>query len=142
MTGKRRYNTPNREAIEAWFKTHEGIPITIGELKVDLVEDGINIATATLYRNIAQLQQEGFIIRTIEPGHPGTCYVYRTNRDGCTMRCKRCGKTEKLHCEQMEALYEHVAQKHNFVIDNDCMVLEGYCVDCTEKNDAKVQLNN
>lgn len=133
MTGKRRYNTPNRDAIESWFKTHEGHPITIGELKTDLVAQGVKIATATLYRNIAQLQKEGFLIRTIEPGHHGTRYVYRTNRDGCAMRCKRCGKNYKLQCEQMEALYEHVAQKHHFVIDNDDMVLLGYCVDCKEQ---------
>ncbi len=138
MTGKRRYNTPNREAIEAWFKTHEGLPITIGELKSDLNAEGVEIATATLYRNVAQLQEEGFIIRTIEPGHPGTRYVYRTNRDGCTMRCKRCGKTADLQCEQMEALYEHVAQKHNFVIDNDCMVLVGYCVDCKKQEEGLI----
>lgn len=133
MAGKR-YHSVNREAIVNWFKKHEGQITTIGTLDQDLADGGMPIAKATLYRIVAELRQEGFLRTVSEAGKKRESYVYQRDTGGSLLQCQGCGKMMAMHCREIDKFSEHIAQEHNFLIDQNNTIFVGYCSDCDQES--------
>lgn len=140
MTARGQYQTNNREAIVAWFAAHEGERITAQALSEALKESGHPIAQATLYRQLKHLLTEGVIHRVTDPHakSTATAYVYQSDHSTLVLYCNYCGKTTNLQCSQMNVLYHHLEEHHQFIPDETHLVFSGCCAECDfeeNKND-------
>ncbi|MFM9413366.1 Fur family transcriptional regulator [Peptococcus simiae] len=132
MKGKR-YQTGHRSAIIAWFERHQDQAVTAAQLKEALDAKGQGISVATLYRNLSLLASDGWLTRTSDPAISSDLYVYQPRPDGFMLHCLSCGKTETHHCHQAEALWRHIADDHDFLIDTQQLIIRGYCADCQKQ---------
>ena len=51
---------------------------------------------------------------------------------GYVVKCERCGRIAHMCCDELPALYRHLAQEHGFTVDPNRTLLYGTCHDCAQ----------
>ena len=65
----------------------------------------------------------------------GACWKYCGEDHGgaCVLvKCERCGRITHMCCDELPALYRHLAQEHGFTVDPNRTLLYGTCHDCAQ----------
>ena len=106
-----------------------------------LKEKGEPVGLTTVYRQLARLSEEGFILKTSTEAK-GSCYSLM--RDSCTehyhLVCTECGALDHLSCDHIEELIHHIALRHSFTVSPAKTTLYGLCAACSrakKRKDAK-----
>lgn len=133
------YNTKQKEYILEVLKSFGDQHITAGELSQCLQKQNTPVGTATIYRYLEQLAEEGILRKYILDGKHGACYQYIGNehnncRQHFHLKCLCCGTLLHVNCNYLNTLEEHIKEHHNFCIDHTKTVLYGYCQKCSSKN--------
>ena len=137
MSEKNQYKTRQREELLSFLRTTKSDHVTVGEVCSHFQRCGSPIGTATVYRHLERMVDEGLVSKyTIDAGSPA-CFAYigaESHQSGSCYHCKceKCGRLIHLHCEELQGLSEHVRESHGFTINPMRTVFYGVCAACRE----------
>lgn len=97
-----------------------------------LLDEGIEVGVATIYRVLTQFEQAGIVLRHhFETGKA----VYELNRGGHHdhIVCVKCGRVTEFCNEEIEQLQEKIAGDNGYRIVDHSLYLYGLCADCQKK---------
>ena len=138
MSEKSQYKTRQREELLDYLRSTGSEHVTVGELCGHFQRRGRPIGTATVYRQLERMVDEGLVSKyTIDASSPA-CFAYigaDSHQSGSCFHCKceSCGRLIHLHCEELQGLSEHVRAQHGFSINPMRTVFYGLCEDCIER---------
>lgn len=129
------YKTKQREALLTYLMTRPGQHVTVGDVCSHFHSCGTPIGTATVYRQLEKLVDEGLVNKyNIDSGSPA-CFEF-VGRDHCTdevcfhCKCEKCGVLFHMHCDELAGIGAHLAEHHGFTIDPMRTVFYGVCDSC------------
>ena len=135
MSDKSQYKTRQREELLNYLRTTKSDHGTVGEGCGHFQRCGCPIGTATVYRHLERMVDEGLVNKyTIDAGSPA-CFEYVGSQEpacsGCFhCKCEACGKLIHLHCDELAAIQEHLYMEHRFRLDPLRTVFYGLCEEC------------
>lgn len=137
------YKTKQREYILEFLRSYGTAHITVAELVRQLQDSGTPVGTATAYRNLEQLVEEGLVRKYTLDGKCSACYQYLESEPNSTcchehfhLKCTRCGRLFHVSCDYLNQLGEHLLEHHGFVVDHTKTVLYGLCRECAAQEDT------
>ncbi|MBP5312482.1 MAG: transcriptional repressor [Clostridia bacterium] len=128
------YSTKQRKILTEYLAENPDTLLSAEDIG-DALEDS-GISRSAIYRNLAELEAEGKVRRSVKEGTRKVFFQY-TDSDHCRgelhLSCKVCGKTIHMDHESAEALVADIAGKQHFEIDKSDTVLFGICGNCRKK---------
>lgn len=133
------YKTKHRDEILAVLQEHAGEHITAAGLHDCLRDKGVTIGTATVYRQLEKLVEEGIADKYTVDLASGACYEYAGDHAGHSRyvhcKCEKCGRLVHLERGAIEAVMRSAALAEaagGFEMDLSHTVFYGICRDCRE----------
>ena len=139
MGMKAPYQTKQMKQILAYLQTIEGTHVTAADVCSYFKEQGINVGTTTVYRNLDKMVEQGLVAKYVVDGTSSACFEYLGHDEHCHKhlcfhcKCEKCGKVIHLECEEMTHLGEHMLADHGIQWDFTRTVFYGICEECREK---------
>jgi Fur family ferric uptake transcriptional regulator len=136
MAGKGQYKTKQREELLRYLRKNPGAHFTARDLSRHFESQGCPIGTATIYRQLDGMIEEGLVHKYIIDENSSACFAYVDPADHCRKpicyhcKCEKCGRLIHLDCTEIAALQSHLAEHHGFAIDPTRTVFYGVCADC------------
>lgn len=129
------YRTKQREYILSILRQQAGQHVTVAALVRELQDRGTPVGTATVYRTLEQLVEEGSVRKYVLDGKCGACYQYmdvseKSCQEHFHLKCTECGKLFHVSCAYLNQIGAHLLESHGFVIDHTKTVLYGVCASC------------
>ena len=115
------------------FETHAEEHLSAEDVYRILLDEGIEIGVATIYRVLTQFEQAGILLRhQFETGKA----VYELNTGGHhdPIVCVKCGKVTEFHNDEIEKLQETIAEENGYRIVDHALYMYGVCSDCQKKD--------
>lgn len=134
------YRTKQREALLAYLRSVPGQHVTAGDICDHFASTGAPIGTATVYRQLESLVDEGLVNKYIIASGSPACFefvgeeVHRDEQICYHCKCEKCGTLIHLHCEELSGLGEHLSLHHGFTVDPMRTVFYGTCADCRRRS--------
>ncbi len=126
-----RYTTKQQVAIESFLKDHQGDSYTVDMLCTELEKQGISIGKATVYRCLERLLNDAVIVGVPDIELDSIRYSYINCRPATVyLMCDCCHKIKPLNCKTIDKFISHVADEHNFKLDNQKTIMYGICNEC------------
>lgn len=114
------------------FERHEDAHLSAEDVYRILLDEGIEIGVATIYRVLTQFEQADILVRHhFETGKA----VYELNKGGHHdhLVCVKCGMVTEFHNEQIEALQDKIAEENGYRIVDHALYMYGVCSPCQKK---------
>ena len=114
------------------FETHAEEHLSAEDVYRILLDEGIEIGVATIYRVLTQFEQADILLRHhFETGKA----VYELNKGGHHdhIVCVKCGSVIEFHSEEIEALQDRIAEENGFRIVDHALYMYGVCAECQKK---------
>ncbi len=92
------------------------------------------IGLTTIYRAIDKMVEDGCVSKSIGKDNI-TYYQYLGKCDHNNhfyLKCISCGEVEHVDCDCIVDLTKHVKKSHNFKLDKNNIIINGYCNKCSE----------
>lgn len=125
------YQTDHQRKIQQYFMKHPNQGFT-PKMICDVFADSIH--QATVYRNLARLEEAKIVRKVYLPNQEN--YTYQYIGCDCTSHlhliCQKCGKTIHLECEKSFDFLNHVMQEHQFNVDRYQSIIVGLCKECCQ----------
>jgi len=103
-----------------------------------LMQEGVDIGLATVYRVLTQFEQAGLLKRHHFEGGKA---VFELNQGGHHdhMVCMQCGRVEEFYDAEIEKRQERIARERGFTIHEHSLYLYGDCTkaDCPHRPAAR-----
>lgn len=129
-----KYNTKQGESLLAFLIKNKDRHTSVQEIIGFLASEGTPMGTATIYRQLDKLVEEGLVRRYILDGKSGACYQYIGDADGCHehyhLKCVCCGKLIHIDCDRLSDINRHIFEHHDFTVDSSQTVFYGKCAQC------------
>lgn len=134
---KIQYKTKNKELLLHYLKETAGRHVTVPEICAYFKSQGQPMGTATVYRQLERMVEEGSVNRYLLEGSSAAYFEYvdqsRCGEQSCYhCKCERCGRLIHLHCQELEELRQHIFAQHGFSLDPIRTVFYGVCDQCRE----------
>lgn len=134
------YNTKQKEILLKFLRENSSEHITVQKICNFMNNAGTPVGTATVYRQLDKLVEQGLVRKYLLDGRSGACYQYTENNGECCdhyhLKCVNCGKLIHLDCEFLHNINSHIFEHHGFIVDNSKTVFYGQCGEC-RKGDKK-----
>jgi Fur family ferric uptake transcriptional regulator len=133
------YKTKHRARLLEFLREHPGEHITVGDLCSFFSRCGESIGTATVYRQMEKLVDEGIVNKYVLGAGSPACfeYVAEDEEHSCSecfhCKCSTCGRLIHLHCEELEEIERHLLTGHDFRLDPKRTVFYGTCAACSKR---------
>ena len=128
------YNTKQRGKLLEYLIENKEQHMNVQKINSCFVNEGINVGTATIYRQLDKLVEQGIVRKYIIDEKTGACYQYIDSENDCHrhfhLKCTRCGKLIHLTCDHLSGLGDHIYEHHGFRVDPSKTVFYGLCADC------------
>ena len=128
------YRTRQQSDLLDYLKETCGKHHTAAELKEHFACCGKTIGTATIYRQLDRLVDEGQVRRYVLETGDSACYEYVESGNDCGshfhLKCEKCGRLIHLDCEELQAIREHLLEHHGFQWTTGKTVFYGICDQC------------
>ena len=134
------YKTKQREALLSYLMSVPGEHVTAADVCSHFHAHGASIGTATVYRHLENLVDEGLVSKYLIDGSSPACFEF-IGGDNCGeevcfhCKCEKCGRLIHLHCDELAGIGKHMAEHHGFVINPMRTVFYGVCDDCRAGED-------
>ncbi len=139
MNGSNGYKTKQRDLILNYMTSHRESHVTVNGISDHLASHGTPIGTATIYRQLEKLVEQGVVRKYTVDSSTCACFQYVEPDMKCHehfhLKCERCGKLIHLECDFVRELASHVQSEHGFAIDPLRTVFYGVCRDCADLNE-------
>ncbi|MBO4877017.1 MAG: transcriptional repressor [Ruminococcus sp.] len=131
------YNTKQKEKLLSYLVANRNKHTNVQEISAYLSSEGTPLGTATIYRQLDRLVENGVVRKYTFDGKTGACYQYIDESMECHehfhLKCLGCGKLIHLDCGHLSEIRDHIAEQHSFIIDTSQTVFYGICADCSGK---------
>ncbi len=128
------YKTRQRDAILKYLTEHKDSHVTASGIGDYLSRQGTPVGTATIYRQLEKLVEQGVVRKYTVDQNTGACFQFVEHDTKCRehfhLKCEKCGRLIHLECEALSELSEHIRNEHGFFIDPLRTVFYGVCRDC------------
>jgi Fe2+/Zn2+ uptake regulation proteins len=135
MREKSKYQTKQREYLLDYLSKKADSHVTALQIAAHFKENGIQVGTTTVYRQLEKLVAEGIVQKLVTDG--GACFQYVGEEDGAHahyhMKCVSCGKLLHMHCGELKRLQNHIRHEHSFEIQPLKTTFYGECGNCLEE---------
>ncbi|MBO5525927.1 MAG: transcriptional repressor [Clostridia bacterium] len=123
-------NTIQRTIILQAVKRLQNHP-TADEVYAEVVKEHPSISRTTVYRNLQQLDEAGFIsIRKI----PGCADRYdHICANHYHVRCINCGRVADVDMEYIPDMQSRIKDGHGFVFIKHDLIFQGICLECQKQ---------
>ena len=124
--------TDPRLKILDLFESHADEHLSAEDVYRILLDEGIEVGVATIYRVLTQFEQAGILLRHhFETGKA----VYELNRGEHHdhLVCVKCGDVTEFHNEEIERLQDKIAQDNGYRIVDHALYMYGVCGKCQKK---------
>ena len=114
------------------FETRPDAHMSAEDVYRILLDEGVEIGVATIYRVLTQFEQAGILLRHhFETGKA----VYELNGGGHHdhIVCVKCNSVSEFHNEEIEKLQDSIAAEHGYRIVDHALYLYGVCGNCQKK---------
>lgn len=141
MAVKAQYQTKQMAKLLSYLKTVPGTHVTVADVCGYFREQGVNIGTTTVYRNLEKLVEQGVVAKYTVDGTSSACFEFLGEEHSCQKqecfhcKCEKCGKLLHLKCEDVVKLEEHLMEHHGFHMDPMRTVFYGICSECSREVD-------
>lgn len=130
------YNTKQKENLLAYLIKNRDKHTTVQELTAFLSAEGTPMGTATIYRQLDKLVENGLVRKYVFNGKTGACYQYIGGGDSdCHehfhLKCIACGQLIHLNCDHLLSINQHIFEHHGFTVDPSQTVFYGICNACS-----------
>ena len=115
MNDKQQYNTKRRAELLEYLQSMQGRHVTVNDIRAWFMTQDKPIGTATIYRQLDHMVEQGLINKYMLDETSAACYEYVGIH---------------LHCHELEKMQGHLAQEHGFRLDFPRTVLYGLCQQC------------
>lgn len=142
------YKTKQKDTILNYMTEHKDFHVTVNTLSDYLDEQGTPVGTATIYRHLEKLVEQGLVRKYTVDSGTGACFQYVPPDKKCHehyhLKCEKCGCLIHLECSFMKELSEHIFSDHGFEIDPLRTVFYGVCRDCLRniKNETEENIKD
>ena len=135
------YKTKQREALISYLMSVPGEHVTAGDVCAHFRACGSSIGTATVYRHLEKLVDEGIVSKYLIDGASPACFEFvgADAHDGDTCfhcKCEKCGVLIHLHCGELTGIGAHIAAHHGFTINPMRTVFYGVCDACRKAGET------
>ena len=114
------------------FETHAEEHLSAEDVYRILLEEGVEIGVATIYRVLTQFEQADILLRHhFESGKA----VYELNKGDHHdhIVCVKCGRITEFHNPTIEKLQSQIAEENGYSIEDHALYLYGICGNCQKK---------
>ena len=114
------------------FEAHAEEHLSAEDVYRILLEQGVEIGVATIYRVLTQFEQAGILQRHhFETGKA----VYELDKvdHHDHIVCVKCGSVHEFHNPEIEALQDRIAEENGYRIVDHALYMYGVCADCQAK---------
>ncbi|GAB6049441.1 ferric iron uptake transcriptional regulator [Hydrogenophilus islandicus] len=101
--------------------------LSADEVYRELLEQGVEIGLATVYRVLTQFEQAGVLIKHHFDGTKAV-FELAENRHHDHLVCLDCGRIVEFHDEEIEKRQKSVAAKLGFSLEDHALALYGHCL--------------
>ena len=126
-----KYVTKQRKILLDYLTKHTDDPLPVQEIAEALEQE--SISKSSVYRNLAELENEGVVRRKYRGAGRELLYPY-VGAEACKgsihLSCKQCGRTFHMTAAGADQLLRAVAETEGFAVDKGDTVLYGVCEDC------------
>lgn len=128
------YWTKQRKRLLEYLAAHRDEQVTAQQIARDLTADQISISA--VYRNLAALEEKGFVKRCVRE-HTRECFYQYTAAEACRdhlhLSCLFCGKSIHLGKRETEQLIQSTLESTGFQIKRSETILYGICAACRKQ---------
>ena len=128
-----KYATKQRRILLDYLEKHTDEPLPVHEIIAALERE--SISKSSVYRNLAELENEGTVRRKYSGAGRELLYQYVGStacKGSIHLNCKTCGRTFHMTSDGAELLLRAVAKTEGFTVDKGTTILYGVCEDCRE----------
>ena len=126
-----KYVTKQRKVLLDYLEKHADELLPVQEIADELEQKAIS--RSSVYRNLAELENEGAVRRKYSGVGREISYQY-VGAEACKgslhLSCKQCGRTFHMTASGAERLLRDVANTEGFAVDKGDTVIYGVCEDC------------
>ena len=126
------YHTEQRKSILEYLESRQDECVTAGEVAEAL---SLSVSKSAVYRNLADLEKEGKVVRVSVGGGRSAGYRYAASH-ACAgkihISCVKCGKTEHVSPAAALRLERALAVEEGFLLNKGESHLYGVCKHCRE----------
>lgn len=126
-----KYLTIQRRRLLEYLSEHRDERMTAQQIANDLAMDRISVSA--VYRNLATLEREGLVNRTVLEGRREAFYQYigaNECKDSLHLSCRICGKSLHLGEKEARRLLCSTLESTGFQIEKTGTILYGVCANC------------
>ncbi len=131
---KAEYNTKQRAIILDFLKENSA-HVSVRDIIAHLNEQGLSVGTATVYRTLDKLCEQGIVRKFIIDERSGACYQYAQGAE-CNehfhLKCVNCGALIHVDCGFVAEMERHFFEEHGFTVSSGRTVIYGVCSKCAE----------
>lgn len=127
------YKTVQKEKIIEVIKNYNH-DFTINDIYNSLDNQ---VGLTTIYRMINKLIDEGMVSKLVND-NKDTYYQYLgkcEHNNHFYLKCDKCGNLEHVDCDCIIDLYNHINQKHQFMINKNKIIINGLCNKCSRRGE-------
>ena len=138
MANKSQYRTKQMAEILSYLQSMQGSHVTVHDIHAYFKSKNISVGTTTIYRHLDRMVAEGIVAKYVVDEKSSACFEYLGDKSHCHptvcfhCKCEKCGKLIHLHCKELEAVYLHLLNDHEFQVDAPRSVIYGLCEDCQQ----------
>jgi Fur family ferric uptake transcriptional regulator len=136
MATRQKYRTKQQAEIIEFLEGLHGAHVTARDIIDGLRAQGSGIGTATVYRQVERLVEEGLLLKFVLGESDPACYEYVGPEGQCGEHecfhclCTQCGKLIHMECGHLSGVSEHLMAAHGFTVDPCRTVFYGICEEC------------
>ena len=132
---KNTYATKQGRLILDCLQGSGGNHLTTEQISEELKNNGTPVGTATIYRQLQKLVDEGLVIKySSADSTDSACFQFlgENCQEHFHLKCTKCGRLIHAKCPFLSQINTHIFEHHAFTVDNTRTVFYGVCADCAE----------
>lgn len=125
------YKTGQRKIILDYLINNEDKFVSADEIFEYMKNNKYEVGQTTIYRFLNLLEKNNSV-RVENKNH--TKYYQYVPQENCNhlfLKCKRCGKSLDIKCQEFEDINQHIKNEHNFELDYNTIIY-GTCDNCSK----------
>ncbi len=130
---KNSYTTKQGSLILSCFENNASTHLTIEDISDILSKNSTPVGTATIYRHVQKLIEQGKVQKYSLDSNDSACYQYVSDgqcKQHFHLKCTVCSKLFHASCPFLEEIGDHIKEHHGFHVDNSRTVFYGICREC------------
>lgn len=129
------YNTKQKEKLLDYLISNKDKHVNVQTISAYMAKEGSPLGTATIYRRLDKLVEQGIVRKYVIDGKTGACYQYIDSESNCHqhfhLKCIMCEKLIHIDCGHLKGISEHILEHHGFAVDSSKTVFYGVCSECS-----------